>query len=218
MNAAALAPPPEGACFPTYVGHRRRLRPDDELFAMGNLARDEAWHTASLRTAHDELVQLQKEEALVHSPGLASYLSHQHECATCHASLPTAHLLEVHVAEMHDSFWAAQAARRMPVYACKCPALHCSWFIFPLHFTISAAVSLFNFGVAFCCSRSLPALSCVCFLCLETAAPCCSPSLPVAGLVEGCHRHFCTVEERKQHLIDHHRFPRNYDFDRIHLR
>ncbi|KAI3427419.1 hypothetical protein D9Q98_010334 [Chlorella vulgaris] len=56
---------------------------------------------------------------------------------------------------MHDSFFAAQAARRMAVYLC---------------------------------------------------------------LVEGCPRKFCTVEERKQHLADHHKFPRHFNFDRLHLR
>lgn len=36
--------------------------------------------------------------------------------------------------------------------------------------------------------------------------------------MEGCGRKFCTPQERKQHLVGHHRFPRNYAFDRIHLR
>lgn len=36
----------------------------------------------------------------------------------CLASLPTARLLDIHVAEMHDSYFAAQAARRMPVRLC----------------------------------------------------------------------------------------------------
>ena len=64
---------------------------------------------------------------------LADHLHATFECAQCHAALPTARLLELHVAELHDSFFAAQAARRMPVrhswfhpclLACCCGELH----------------------------------------------------------------------------------------------
>ena len=56
-------------------------------------------------------------EATLGGKELAKYLAQKFECATCHAALPTAHLLECHIAEMHDSFFAAQAARRMRVGA-----------------------------------------------------------------------------------------------------
>ena len=60
--------------------------------------------------------------------------------------------------------------------------------------------------------------------CAPTALPCRCPALPrgqpqvYACLVEGCGRAFKTIEERKQHLADLHLFPRNYNFDRMHLR
>ena len=140
--------------FPTFVGHRRRLKPDDPLFTDDVAIHDEVTRAAARAAARD-LPHHAAQEAALARAGLAAALRRRHECATCHASHPTAHLLDCHVAEVHDSFWAAQAARRMPVYAC---------------------------------------------------------------LVEGCGRTCCTVEERKQHLIDHHRFPRSLHMDRVHLR
>jgi hypothetical protein len=38
-------------------------------------------------------------------------------CSVCGATLPTAHLLSLHIAEAHDSFFAAQAARKLKVHA-----------------------------------------------------------------------------------------------------
>ena len=65
--------------------------------------------------ARDGPTHLAKESVLGGNSILSRYLSHKFECATCHASLPTEHLLSCHVSEMHDSFFAAQAARRMRV-------------------------------------------------------------------------------------------------------
>lgn len=69
---------------------------------------------------------------------LADYLSHKLECQQCHASLPTAKLLEIHVAEMHDSYWEAQAARKMPVRLSErvqgCRAWHRHAYLFSQHF------------------------------------------------------------------------------------
>jgi hypothetical protein len=118
---------------------------------------------------------------------LADYLSHKLECQQCHASLPTVKLLEIHVAEMHDSYWEAQAARKMPVRLSErvsgCRAWHRHAYLFSKHF---------HHGVM------------QVFLCL----------------VEGCNRKFCTAHDRRQHLTDPsgHQFPRNYDFDKMHLR
>ena len=36
-------------------------------------------------------------------------------CSVCGAALPTAHLLSLHISEAHDSFFAAQAARKLKV-------------------------------------------------------------------------------------------------------
>ena len=44
--------------------------------------------------------------------------SSQQQCFTCHTMLPTPYLLSVHVSEQHDSFFASQAAQRMPVFQC----------------------------------------------------------------------------------------------------
>ncbi len=44
--------------------------------------------------------------------------SSQQQCSTCHAVLPTPYLLSLHVSEQHDSFFASQAAQRMPVFQC----------------------------------------------------------------------------------------------------
>jgi len=136
--------------FPTFIGHRRRLLPDSHLFVSGAMQHD----ATGLR---DVPWQPAKETALASdaAPGMFLDGSDTHACSMCRASLPTAHLLDLHLAEVHDSFFAAQAARRLPVYAC---------------------------------------------------------------LVESCTSKFSTIEGRKQHLIDHHRFPKAYNFDRIHLR
>ena len=44
--------------------------------------------------------------------------SHSFHCSVCRASLPSGHLLDLHMAEAHDSFFAAQAAKKMRVYRC----------------------------------------------------------------------------------------------------
>ena len=44
-------------------------------------------------------------------------VQHRHRCATCSAVLPNHRLLDMHVAERHDSYFAAMAARR-PSYNC----------------------------------------------------------------------------------------------------
>lgn len=36
-------------------------------------------------------------------------------CSVCRAALPNGHLLSLHIAEVHDSFFAAQAARKLKV-------------------------------------------------------------------------------------------------------
>lgn len=37
------------------------------------------------------------------------------ECSVCHVRLLTGHHLDLHLLEVHDSFFAAQAARHMKV-------------------------------------------------------------------------------------------------------
>ena len=40
------------------------------------------------------------------------------QCTQCQCVLPTPYLLSLHVSEQHDSFFATQAAHRMPVFQC----------------------------------------------------------------------------------------------------
>lgn len=40
------------------------------------------------------------------------------KCSFCNAGLPNGHMLDLHLAEVHDSFFAAQAARKLKVYRC----------------------------------------------------------------------------------------------------
>jgi len=134
--------------FPVYIGHRRRLAPyENDLFLqedttqLAGVGRPGA--TSVKATVPNEV-------------GIQNYMRYSaNECVTCHAVLPTPHLLDMHVAEMHDSFFASQVARNLPVYVC---------------------------------------------------------------LVEGCPQRFCTLEERKNHLEVDHRFPTQYNFDRMHMR
>ncbi|CAD7701939.1 unnamed protein product, partial [Ostreobium quekettii] len=45
-------------------------------------------------------------------------LSLRPECSICHRRLPTEHLLSLHLSEAHDSFFAAQAAKKLCVFEC----------------------------------------------------------------------------------------------------
>ena len=145
----------EGFIFPKFVGHRRWMVSRDDVFQESLFQRDEISHQKYMEVAQNESRSMQYEQSLTKNRDIATHFSHRFECETCHASLPTAHLLDLHIQELHDSFFAAQASRRLPVYRC---------------------------------------------------------------LLESCSRKFRTIEERRQHLWDHHQFPKNYQFDRIHLR
>lgn len=43
--------------------------------------------------------------------------SHRHLCNECHKNLPSAHLLDLHLSETHDSFFAVQSQTK-PMFAC----------------------------------------------------------------------------------------------------
>ncbi|KAH7620448.1 hypothetical protein NADE_003070 [Nannochloris sp. 'desiccata'] len=139
--------------FPIYVGHTRRLLPTDELFQDSSYPHDEIKkYTARAAAKEKNDSHELQERALLRD---YRYLVPKNECTLCRALLPTAHILDLHLSEVHDSFFAAQAARKMPVYAC---------------------------------------------------------------LVESCEKKFGSIEQRKQHLMDYHKFPKGYSLDRIHLR
>jgi len=52
---------------------------------------------------------------------------HRHSCSVCHRSLPSSHLLDLHIAENHDSFFSVLSEKK-PSYQCFLPTcLHLSW-------------------------------------------------------------------------------------------
>jgi len=52
---------------------------------------------------------------------------HRHSCSVCRRSLPSPHLLEIHIQESHDSFFAVMAERK-PSFQCFLPTCpHLSW-------------------------------------------------------------------------------------------
>jgi hypothetical protein len=139
--------------IPIYVGHTRRLVPTDELFQDTSYPHDEGVKTVARATTKENNTSHEFQERKLARE--YRYLVPKNECTLCRALLPTAHLLDLHLSEVHDSFFAAQAARKMPVYCC---------------------------------------------------------------LVESCEKKFSSIEQRKQHLMDFHKFPKGYSLDKIHLR
>ncbi|XP_074653104.1 zinc finger protein 511-like [Tubulanus polymorphus] len=76
--------------------------------------------------------------------------NHRHTCSQCKRSFPTSHLVNIHIAEWHDSMFPLLAAKQN-MYEC---------------------------------------------------------------LLEACQSKFATPAERKQHLIDAHKYPVNFRFDK----
>ncbi|KAK9842407.1 hypothetical protein WJX84_011341 [Apatococcus fuscideae] len=97
--------------FPKFVGHRRRLPQDHDLFFEGNTGRELLAKQAVMQDSSGASLPLNEdEESLLEE--------HRYACRACKAQLPSEHLLAIHVAEAHDSFFAAQAARKQRVYQC----------------------------------------------------------------------------------------------------
>ena len=46
------------------------------------------------------------------------YACYRHQCAECGVRLSSARLLDIHLEELHDSFFAARAARGERMYVC----------------------------------------------------------------------------------------------------
>lgn len=160
------------AKIPRYVGHTRRKSADLNFFA----AFDE-WHylesfetmgfassnlqgNCNNKTAAAPLTQYDARTSNIHEHSWSERLAmqdimHRNQCIVCHALLPSSHLLDLHVMEVHDSFFAAQASRNLPVYCC---------------------------------------------------------------LVQSCSIKFQTIQERRRHLVEYHRFAKEFNWDRMHLR
>ena len=153
-----------------YVGHTRRKSADLDFFA----AFDE-WHyfesvktigfaSSNLQSTCDNKAaaapMTQHDARNIHEYSWSERMAmqdimHRNQCVVCHALLPSSHLLDLHVMEVHDSFFAAQASRNLPVYCC---------------------------------------------------------------LVQSCSIKSQTIQERRRHLVEYHRFAKEFNWDRMHLR
>ncbi|CAM9463571.1 unnamed protein product, partial [Phaeothamnion confervicola] len=110
---------------------RRRLSPDDDLFAAGDVSRasncklsvfveEREGETTADLVGRKFICGINGCDFLIDSTQQyeAHYCTcHQFGCATCGHMLPTARLLDMHLSEVHDSFFCAMAERR-PMYRC----------------------------------------------------------------------------------------------------
>lgn len=122
--------------FPIWMPFRRKFTPDGPFFAPGNAERELLAKQATLELSEDENAQigvLQYEEfGDLPCPiiGCGARLSamndfedhylarHTSTCSVCSKVFPTTRLLNLHVAESHDSFFQAKVARGYPMYEC----------------------------------------------------------------------------------------------------
>lgn len=128
---------------------QRRFDDDDEFFASSSAYRDGSFaflhfeaETASMTSASIE--SMHEEERNLDIPCTATgctllfpnvaaferhlFNNHRHRCSLCHKDLPTSRLLDIHISERHDSFFAVLAARQ-PSYVCLvegCPIVSAS--------------------------------------------------------------------------------------------
>ena len=118
------------------TARRRRLRPDDPFFAAGNeIALRDAFtqvffytvdhkepssyydamrpnsYPCSAHGCHQVFESL--EECDLHY-----FNTHTRECAQCRAVLPNDHLLDLHISEAHDSYFATALQRGKASFAC----------------------------------------------------------------------------------------------------
>jgi len=98
-------------------GRRRRaLAPGDPLFATGDAARATAAAAAAAAPAGRSPTA--PHAGATAAAALPLPLANAHACATCGVALASAALLGSHVAEAHDAFFAARAARGEAVFIC----------------------------------------------------------------------------------------------------
>mmetsp|Transcript_38693 Transcript_38693/g.109392 ORF Transcript_38693/g.109392 Transcript_38693/m.109392 type:complete len:251 (+) Transcript_38693:378-1130(+) len=104
------------------IGHwkwsagRRRVRPDSELFQHGNTERELHAKQVSLSITPMERNHLTR--LISSTQKFAVHVTNRPACSVCKCVFPSDHLLGLHVAECHDSFFQAQAARGYKVYEC----------------------------------------------------------------------------------------------------
>ena len=100
--------------FPRMAIARRRTEEDEDGFFMqGNLERAMlAGKSFSFaESGRDDLLAAEDDHP-------DESFSIAHVCSVCNRSLPTAHLLDIHINEAHSSYSLAMAARGMKVYEC----------------------------------------------------------------------------------------------------
>lgn len=89
------------------------------MFELGNLERELAF--ISRTVSEKEHVAMLHVAAV---PEDRQALPPSAQCSICNSRLPNGHLLDLHLEEVHDSFFAAQAARKMKVYRCLVESCH----------------------------------------------------------------------------------------------
>ena len=112
----------------TYLAHPPRVRtPSDPFFADGDAVC--GMRTCAYLTQEDDERLLHPDYPDFSCPDCEERFSqlidfethyatmHRHECAQCRESFPSAHLLELHLSETHDSFFATISLRK-PSYEC----------------------------------------------------------------------------------------------------
>eukprot|EP00249_Psilotum_nudum_P034998 c5479_g1_i1 orf=156-992(+) len=122
--------------FPVWKAVRRRLLPSSSFFAAGNVERELLAKQVSLEITEEEKAQISRieeeqswetqcpiEGCKVKLKGVddleAHYAArHISICCVCSRVFPTTRLLNLHVAEVHDSFFQAKSARGYPMYEC----------------------------------------------------------------------------------------------------
>ncbi|KAG5184645.1 hypothetical protein JKP88DRAFT_314301 [Tribonema minus] len=115
---------------------KRRYQPDDPFFEAGDLARATACKMSVLHGLWDDEEDAQSAGGRAHTGGFACRIggcnatftstarfnehydtSHRHTCATCGRAFITPRLLDLHLSELHDSYFKAMAEKRH-MYEC----------------------------------------------------------------------------------------------------
>lgn len=116
------------------TARRRRLRPDDSFLAAGN---DIALRDAFTQVFFYALEQHEEESSILETKKYpcSAYGCHQvfesleecdshyfnmhtRQCRECGAVLPNDHLLDLHISESHDSYFASALERKRAKYSC----------------------------------------------------------------------------------------------------
>ncbi|KAK9806408.1 hypothetical protein WJX73_003058 [Symbiochloris irregularis] len=97
---------------------RHMLDPSNELFVLGNAERELLAKQFSLEVTTQEEQEVMASLSAETESAVSLGQQDSFICHECRANLSTSHLLDVHLAEVHDSFFQAQVARRLPVFQC----------------------------------------------------------------------------------------------------